>query len=71
MDMPSKFIIALIHVDMEHGYVGDIIEGVGARQSTVSLAANAKRYSSLKRALAAAETWTWYADIIRVIKVDE
>lgn len=68
-----KFIIALVHVDMEHGDVGDIIEGVGPRGTVVTEFDGrlAKRYSSLKRALNAAQGWAWYADIVRVMPVDE
>lgn len=67
----QKFIIALVHVDMEHGDVGDIIEGVGPRGTVVKYSYEAKRYSSLKRALNAAQDWAWYADIVRVMSVDK
>ena len=67
----KRFIIVLAHVDMEHGYVGDIIEGVGKRGNVVVSAPEARRYKSLKRALSAALCWTWYADIVRVVEVDE
>jgi len=65
-----EFIIALVHVDMEHGYAGDLIEGVGARGSVVTRCAGARRFKSLKRALDAAQGWTWYADIVRVMAVE-
>lgn len=68
--MKPRFIIALVHVDMEHGYVGDLIEAVGERGRVVPSAAEAQRYGSLKRAISAAQGWTWYADIVRVMKVD-
>lgn len=67
----QKFIIALVHLDLEHGDVGDIIEGVGPHGTIVTNAAEAKRYSSLKRALNAAQGWAWYADVIRVMPVDK
>ena len=69
--MKQRFIIVLVHIDMEHGYVGDIIEGVGDRGTIVTTSDRrlAKRYTSLKRALNAAQGWTWYADYIRVMKI--
>lgn len=67
----QKFIIALVLLDLEHGDVGDIIQGVGPRGSVVQHSYQAKRYSSLKRALNAAQDWTWYADLVRVMPVDE
>lgn len=66
----KKFVIALVHVDMEHGTVGDIFQGVGPHGRIVESCAEAKRYSSLRRALAAAQGWTWYADIVRILEVD-
>lgn len=71
MKPKQKYIIALVHIDMEHGYVGDIIEGVGPRGTVVQHSYEAKRYSSLKRALNIAQDWAWYADHIRVMAVDE
>lgn len=69
--MKQKFIIALVHLDTEHGYVGDIIEGVGPRGTVVQHSYEAKRYSSLKRALNVAQDWAWYADLVRVMPVDK
>lgn len=66
-----RFIIVLVHVDMEHGYIGDIIEGIGRRSTVVMSSVDAKRYSSLKRALDVAQGWAWYADVIRVMPVDK
>lgn len=70
MKAPKRFIIVLAHVDMEHGYVGDIIEAVGPRGRVVDNPAGAKRYRSLRRALDAAQGWSWYADVIRVMELD-
>jgi hypothetical protein len=69
--MKPRFIIVLVHIDMEHGYVGDILGGVGERGTIVTTndPRLAKRYTSLKRALNAAQGWSWYADYIRVMKV--
>lgn len=55
--------IALVHEDH--------IEGVGPKGRVVETCAEAKRYRSLKRALNAAERWTWYTDIVRVIEVED
>jgi hypothetical protein len=66
----KRFIVVLVHVDMEHGDVGDIIEAVGLRGRAVSRAVEAQRYRSIRRALDAAQTWSWYADIVRVVEVD-
>lgn len=69
--MKRRFIIALVHVDASaHGTIGDIIEGVGKNGRIVQHGWQAKRYKSLKRALNAAEGWTWYADLVRVMEVE-
>lgn len=63
-----RFIIALVHLDMD-GSVGDVIEAVGERSSVVATSAEAKRYGSLRRALSAAQGWAWYADVVRIMNV--
>lgn len=70
MKAPKRFIIVLVQLDMEHGYVGDIIEAVGPRGRIVDNPADAKRYQLLRRALDTAQRWNWYADVIRVMEID-
>jgi hypothetical protein len=47
------------------------IEAVGKRGTVVHSSRLAKRYTSIKRALNAAQNWAWYADVVRVMEVPE
>lgn len=81
-----RYIIVLVQLDPARGVVtgaqkwdldrvesmpSDVIQGVGAHGTIVDHDQQAKRYRSLKRALQVAQSWAWYADIVRVMEVDQ
>jgi hypothetical protein len=70
LGMKQRYVIVLVHLDMEHGDVPDLIQSVGKRGSVVDSVLGAKRFRSLKLALDAAQEWAWYADVVRVVAVE-